>query len=317
MGYFTKRNLKRNANIKVFGLWKLKPLKFAHFFKKYYYGFFFAKESISFHIFKKLNIPQIEFALTTSCTLKCKNCCNYIPYIKKEDALTTSFEEFKSQLDNLFISRGRGINRIYNLILLGGEPLLVKDLPLIVDYAAKNKKISNIWIISNGTIIPNEKLICAMKKHNKKINFRISNYLSNEKLKNVLKHDEIIKKLKENNIQYYYDAKTEWEYVTEKIEKTNRTKEKNKKYYLKCQHPCISVLNGNVFACPRAGTFYRMHLYEFAPDEEISLNKPDKNLKKKFIDLYSKTCFSACAYCTMIEDSLKNNVIPALQMEDK
>ena len=45
-------------------------------------------------------------------------------------------DEFKNNVDAL----AKGSNEIQTALLLGGEPLLNKDLPAMVSYIAKNRK---------------------------------------------------------------------------------------------------------------------------------------------------------------------------------
>ncbi len=101
LGLFKKRNLKRNAEIQLDSLHKLIPLKLSEKKYKFFKYLLYVKEKINFFIFKKINIPQIEFTLTTKCTLKCKNCTNYIPKLKNSEHRVMNFSDFKTQFDNL------------------------------------------------------------------------------------------------------------------------------------------------------------------------------------------------------------------------
>lgn len=121
----------------------------------------------------------VHHIVTTMCTLKCKECCCYIPYYSKEAHIKPlTFEKFKKELDLLLQS----VQSIEIYSFMGGEPLLVKDLPKMVRYAAAQTKIKFLYITTNGTIVPSAELISAMKQYKEKIKIDISNYSSTESL---------------------------------------------------------------------------------------------------------------------------------------
>lgn len=47
-----------------------------------------------------VQIMQIDFILTTYCSLNCKNCSEWIPYLEKKKMFT--FEELRRSIDSLF-----------------------------------------------------------------------------------------------------------------------------------------------------------------------------------------------------------------------
>jgi len=267
------------------------------------------KEKFEYFVSGRLNIPQIEFTLTTRCTLRCKHCTNYISHLEKHEHSTMTFEDFKMQLDNLT----GAVNKIYNLLLLGGEPLLVKELPEMLEYAAQNRKIKNIWITTNGTLPLSENLIQSIRKYRDKTVVWLSNYSRNEEL--TLKHEELLAQMQDNNFQYIFNEDLTWSYVTEEIKDYSRSRKENADYFLKCLHPCLSVYDGKLFVCPRAGVFYLKNLYQFDEGEEISLNSPPKELRKQLIHFYERDYFSACNLCNWSYDRQQARIMPAQQLE--
>ena len=96
---------------------------------------------------KKLNV--INFHLTNSCNYKCRYC-----FGKFQNSKDLTIIDAKKIVDN--ICRYFKANKIYNgrINLAGGEPLLYKDLDLLIDYIV-SKGIS-VSLISNGSIITEE-----------------------------------------------------------------------------------------------------------------------------------------------------------------
>jgi len=257
----------------------------------------------------KIDIPQIEFTLTTKCTLRCKHCCNFIPDIKPDEHSITSFDEFKIQVDNLL----KAVNSVKNFLLIGGEPLLVKDLHRFLDYAASKKKIKRIWIITNGTLLMKDELISVIKKYRNKVIISISNYSKNEELKNKLRHKEILEQINIANLEYDYKQDYCWMYTSPINSK--KLREYSPSYFSTCNNHCVAVFSGKIYICPRAGVFDIKKIYTPESEEVIDLNIENnpKILKKKLVTFYSKDYFSACNYCTVLEDKTLPNVIPAIQ----
>ena len=179
--YFELNAINRLGN-ELYRFMNFKEGKFINPMKKQQYIEEYVKEEIdNFFNKNELNIPQIEFCLTTQCTLKCKDCCALMPPFNKRGHIKMSVEEFKKTLDQLLDN----VNSIRKLIVLGGEPLLRKELPELLEYAALKDKVIQIAIVSNGTMIPNEELVEVLKKYNK-INFYMSNYNGNPEIEPIL-----------------------------------------------------------------------------------------------------------------------------------
>ena len=171
---FKNRNINQYILNKLCGIHFLKKRKY----NKLVYNFLKLKYIFEYEILNKINIPQIEFAITTHCTLRCKHCTNYIPYVEKDKHCIITFEQFKIYLDNLL----KNANRLNSIILLGGEPLLNRDLHKMVQYSIKNKKIENVYIVTNGTLDFSEELKKIIEKKNKKLYIWISDYTANKQL---------------------------------------------------------------------------------------------------------------------------------------
>ena len=167
-------------------------------------------ESISRNLFqflwrqadsKNQKIGTIFLLITTRCTLKCKECTAYIPYLTKcaDMEKATIFKMIKYLAD--------AIDLIPNLNLQGGEPLLHPDLAEIINYALEFNNIRQVSIVSNGTIIPPEEVIKACQNH--RILYRISNYGS---LSNKL--DQIVEICRNRNIRCEITNYPYWNQVT-------------------------------------------------------------------------------------------------------
>ena len=245
-------------------------------------------------IFKmKLDISIMDFNITTKCSLRCHECGSMMPFYSPEQQWTTTFEQFKSDLDKLL----KSVNCIHRLKLIGGEPLLVKDLDKMLEYAAKKKKIKTVEITTNGTILFSDSLLKTMKKYRKKILVVMSNYSSNKDLTN-LKYSDIKQQLIINRIDYLFPNHL-W---TERGEIYNRKRSINslKKLFKKCwQRDCIALMDGKFHHCTRSIAIQRLTDFEFYDDEFIDIRKESpKSLTKKLRKFYLRDYFRVCSFCT-------------------
>ncbi|MEM5882887.1 MAG: radical SAM protein [Candidatus Aenigmatarchaeota archaeon] len=91
---------------------------------------------------------------TTKCNLRCKMCAR--TYWKSPKIGDMSFRNFKKIIEN-FDSMIGSDDIQTGLCLTGlGEPFLNKDIFKMIEYAKYRKKISYVYIISNGTVINSE-----------------------------------------------------------------------------------------------------------------------------------------------------------------
>ena len=263
------------------GLWgKIRKFKFS---PKLFYHYL----KLRFFFKRKVCVPFLSFFVTTNCTLNCKQCCAFVNKYKKENHFKPmKFEEFKNDLDNVL----KNIDQVFVFQLVGGEPLLCKDLPKMLRYAASKKQIKHIFITTNCTIMPSEELIKAL------VDTKASVEISSYQTANVKQYyDEIKNILIENKIRYsswLEDTGNNFMVVQDIYEDKN-----NKKLYLDCfSSKCNTVCDGKFFLCPAAVYIYRNLTKDFDEKEIIDVRNSD-NLTPNFIDFYSKGQHNICSYC--------------------
>ena len=298
---FEKRNIRHNIYVERFGLHGKKPRKFTTF-----------EETLLKFRYKlgKFDIPQIEFNLTTKCTLRCKHCSNFIPQLNSDEHCPILIDDFKKQLSNLL----RGVSEVKNLILLGGELLLIKNLYEFVEYAASQKKVKRLWIVTNGTLLMNEELQQTCKKYREKLTIWVSNYSKNPELESRLRHQELLEQIHNLELDYDYVKDLTWGY-TSPLPQT-KMRENSKLYFAECSNHCVAVFGGKIYICPRAGVFHLKKIYTPQASEIVDLTQKvsGRVMRKKLIEFYSQDDFSACNYCTILEDKMKDRILPAQQL---
>ncbi|KUF22902.1 GTP 3',8-cyclase MoaA [Bacillus safensis] len=98
-------------------------------------------------------LRDLRISVTDRCNFRCTYCMpaeifgpDY-PFLKKEELL--SFEEIE-RLATLFV-KNLGVVKIR---ITGGEPLMRKDLPVLIEKLAKIPGIEDIAMTTNGTLLP-------------------------------------------------------------------------------------------------------------------------------------------------------------------
>ena len=138
------------------------------------------------------SIFTMDAAITTKCSLRCRNCNMFIPHHGMGENI--SIEEVKENFDLLFDR----IDFIFAIGLLGGEVLVHERLGDIITYLYEEHRdqFGSLCITTNGTIMPDEKLLQILKKYG--VIVAISDYTY--AISDRSKIQDIYKKLEENQI---------------------------------------------------------------------------------------------------------------------
>jgi len=126
--------------------------------------------------------------VTTRCTLCCDKCLSHMPDVKEHKDVP--LDEMTQQLRALFSCA----DHICVVILSGGEAFLHPDLDEIIGLCATSGKVGKIYVPANGTVIPDARVLAALRDANATV--QISKYPTAlqpkvEALKLVLRENEI------------------------------------------------------------------------------------------------------------------------------
>lgn len=107
---------------------------------------------------EKVYLRRTDVAITSACSLNCKNCNMLIPYYKQHAHRTP--ESILSDMEDYF----RWVDHVDIFNLLGGEPFLHPKVFEIVRETAERfrAKIGALVLITNGTVMPSEELLSYM-----------------------------------------------------------------------------------------------------------------------------------------------------------
>lgn len=153
--------------------------------------------------YNKVFLDTVSMIVTERCTLKCEKCAIMLPYFK--EIHTYSFDKLKKEVDALF----EKVDFIGNYTLTGGEPLLYEYLVPIIQYIGGyyRTQIGSFKIITNGTIIPSNKLIEVMNHYDMAVD--ISDYtVGVSTIKDRV--EEVRKVFEQSGIKTYFLSAMKW-----------------------------------------------------------------------------------------------------------
>lgn len=245
-------------------------------------------------------VKQVELVLTTKCTLRCKECANLMqyynrPYDIEVDSVCKAIKNLLNKVDE-----------IDTVVLVGGEPLLYKNLHIVVEELIRERKVKAVDIYTNGSIVPAESVLAILR--NSKCKLIISDYgkISGKK------HD-LVKACKTRKIKYHLKNKDlHWGYVGN-MECRNRKERQLKKQFRKCGNPCRSILNGKLFYCPRASHGDDLGYAVAKKGEYVNLLNAGVSAEEIMRILYSSHYFTACNYCNYGTKDLVS-IVPGEQL---
>lgn len=240
------------------------------------------------NVLSEEKLYSADISVTEACNLRCRDCQSLMPCYEKPKSPT--LEEMIYYVET--ITKGRVF---HHFNVEGGEAFVWKYLPEFIDYLDSMKNLLNIYLYTNGTIIPNEKLLKALKKE--KVLVRISYY------EGYTKTDELVKLFTEHGIRHTVVLQKWYEFAS--LSKNERTSAEVKRVVDTC---CKTqpegnggpyFISGKLFYCPIQGNLHNLGFFTSPEKDYIDLTHKDaENLDDKIFDLLNKKSFpELCKYC--------------------
>lgn len=227
-----------------------------------------------------------------SCTLKCKDCCEHVPYLK--NPVTSKLETILSDCRKIADSS----EFLRYIELIGGEPFLHPQFKELLTGLLKIENVGYIKIFTNGTIVPDNELLDILE--NPRIVLTVSNYthvVTGILLENI---HRTIEKLKVRNIRYVYSESKEW---TDwgGFEERGYSEEQVRHHFSSCFIAnCHRVYQGILYRCPHYYAGIQRGLMPATEGEYVDINKWDHDeLAQKLDDFKNLKFTEACKRCDM------------------
>jgi CDP-glycerol glycerophosphotransferase (TagB/SpsB family) len=244
-----------------------------------------------------------------ACTLKCKDCANFIYKIPTE--VKKQFiepKQLKHDLENL--SKVLRTNRIQ---VQGGESTLHKELDQIIDIVTESGISNNIQLVTNATTKLDEDVIASLKRN--KTNVRISNYRA--KKQNVPYWvSQLQSNLIESSLYQYAGGDDLWYDLGEYQMDKNENDDEVKYIYENCPYKvCWTLSDGLLTKCSRSASSYIAGHHDFFPEDFVNVRNTEKDelsigLKKMLENKFMESC----RYCNGISGK---RIFPGVQMEEQ
>lgn len=251
-----------------------------------------------------VDIDSVDITITEKCSLKCKHCANLLQYYTNPK--DEEFEKISHAVKRL----AECVDLIGRVSILGGEPLLCKDLSRYVDICTNIENIENILVVTNGTIVPTEELITALKKDNRCV-LSVSNYGSISRNK-----EKIIELSRQEDFRIAITRRENgiWRELG-KIEYVDLSNDELEEKWNECLiKKYLSIKDGKLFVCPFAANAYSLQAipqndveYVDLVDETVSIEE----LRVQVKEFLQRKSHPECRYC--IEKGKKAKLIPAAE----
>lgn len=231
-----------------------------------------------------LIVPYLPIYITTACTLNCEKCNNLMPMFHGK-AFDFSWDKTKKALTTILLKT----KEIIFCELVGGEPFLNKDFEKILDYLASEKKIRQIIVVTNGTVMPKESII--KKMHDYKVIVRVSDYGMFERM------SSFIATLDKFNVNVRVQQDMKWN-DPGGISARGRSREELRKQYNLCEFSlkCKYLCEDKLFTCARAASLFSLGLFE---SEKDILQISKDTSKEEIKSFYLRNEGDICDYCDL------------------
>ena len=234
---------------------------------------------------KHLSIEILELQTSYHCNLSCKGCSHCSP-LENE-----SFFDVDKEIENLKLLTN--VLHIKIVKLIGGEPLLNKNIVYIIKKLKENKIADEVWVATNGILLNtiNKELIELVD------GFEISVYNYNKKfveqIKNTLKTH--LKGSQKAFIYFYSHFRKPF------MKEENADKQLVLDIYQNCLFSqvwqCFNYHDGYFFKCPQSWALSR-HFKNFKLEEVGIKILGNQNLQESITNYITNSQpLKACNYC--------------------
>lgn len=269
---------------------------------------------ISAYYYDKSYVSLVQISLTERCTLKCKKCAHACYAVNHSSQDMTLDDAYKSA--DSFFSK---VDFVGEFVLIGGEPLLYKELEKVIQYIGENyrSQIGIFSITTNGTIVPSDVVMKMCAKY--KVMFRISNYQKViPKLK--IAYDKLTSELSKNELTYRLgEVETQWtDYGFDYIDR-KASEEELIKVFDKCQTSCREIRGNRYYFCVMARSVSENLCLNVGETDYLDLSSLQgddykKDLLKFNLGYLKKGYLDMCNFCHGAERI--NYPIPAAEQTE-
>ncbi len=240
---------------------------------------------------KRIPLKELQFEIDVAmhCNLDCNCCSQFGPIAKKEFVNISSMEKDFKRLNELFDGKAK---RIY---LIGGEPLLNKEINRCVEIARNNFKTAKIDIFTNGLLLFKIADSFWESCRQYKIGIIVTKYPVN------VNYDKMKKLVEDHGLNFeFFGASEDFKYMTP-LGLDVKGKQKAEESFALCSEAnnCIKLRDGRLYTCTRPVAIYKFNEF-FKTDLQVSdsdsIDIYEAKNAKEILDFLSHP-IPFCRYC--------------------
>ena len=287
---------------------KLKRFKFIKHNENLFLADDFLKTYLSIYalyVFNKIySSSAYSTMITYHCTLNCKYCAAYIPYIKNK--YHRNVDEIKKDVDIFFSC----FDRVQYFSLTGGEPFLHPNIAELMEYTFKKyeSKMKIFQIFTNGSVIFDDNLLKIIKKYNSFIDLILDNYTKNAPHTKKT-FDKLVEKLELYNIHFRKTGENELKFFKQfppKMEYKDISYVElcNKFNLCKKLLDVQEILNGKLYNCCHALNSHVADIIDYKDNNcyDLFLSKNKFELLEFISGYLDDGYLEFCKYCNGVFD---------------
>lgn len=238
-------------------------------------------------------LDYLEFHVNDHCNLNCKGCSHFCPLVREE--IFADLEQVKKDFNRL----KQLITHIKMIRIMGGEPLLCKNLDEYIETVRINYPLADIRIVTNATLIKNLPEKIWESFYSNKVKVDISFYPPL-----IRSADEILSIIEKHGIEIGNVGKVS---SFEKI--LHNEQNVNFKNISTCI--CNNLHDGHIASCQLAfyGKYFNKYFNKNIPFETGMINIHDNALNGKTLVAMLDRPFEACKYCNQATFGINPTVI--------
>ena len=233
---------------------------------------------------KRIELGRMTLPVTLRCTLNCDKCVARVPDLKSSRDI--SLDELRRDLESLFAC----VDYIYLLEISGGEAFLHPDLDEIIRLCAKPGKVNHIRVHTNATVMPNEKLLAALRET--KVSVQISGYPQAlqpnvEQLKDVLK---------KNGIFILHEFRSCWFDCGDFGQRQAGSEQR--RFSVCIQRLLVPFCDGKLHFCSESVLLMKEERIPDCKEDYVDLRSTDPaEFRRQWKRMLKKRSISACSHC--------------------
>ena len=233
--------------------------------------------------------PSVSIVLTEKCSLNCEGCGAWVPDNPNPQTYCASsivrdIQRYCSAFDF-----------VHHIALQGGEPLMHKELELIVKEISKIPNLLFVDIVTNGTLLPAASLFDSLRTSG--VAVVISDYGSASP-----RLDDVAVACYEHGVCLDFHSYVERSWIDYRnLGARNKSEGELNEMYRECTSDkflCCQIMDGRVYRCSISNFATRLELIPNFRDDYASLEGDSDVVRSKVRDIaFRKVHLEACNFC--------------------